>query len=592
MRKTLLSALIVALLTGTWCASAARAESPTQLKPVVVASFSGYNELIADLKYVGEISGKPELAKGIEGLIAFFTAGRGLEGLDKDRPWGALLQIDEQKLAEGETDPERLLSGFVFLPVTDLEALLAALEGVVGKATDVGDGVFQAGKPAQPFFVKQVGQWAFLGVSPEHLAETPDDPLSFIAALGAEYDLAIRVNVSDIPESLREQAIADLEEGGRAELERKPDETDEQHAARVIVGKQVFRFLEAAANDLEQVTLGWALDHAAQKTYLDVTASVAAGTDSAGDLAAFSEAPTGFAGFLLPTATVRANWSAKLAEDSTSGLVDAVDSIRERALEDVKKQERPEVKAETAEKLINGLFDVIRGTVASGRFDGAAAAVLKSDAVTLLAGAYVADGAKLEATLKELAEAARAENPEFVAQVLKLDAEQYEGVNFHTVSIPIPDDAEDRDKIVQIVGESFEIVVGIGAESAYVSAGRDAMKTLKEAITKSREESSLAVPPMQVSLALGALADFIAELGDEEDRAQAAQLAALLADAAGKDHLNLVVKPIERGAQLRLEIEEGILKAIGTAAQTKGPGALGPGMPGKESLEGPGSTEE
>ena len=44
-----------------------------------------------------------------------------------------------------------------------------------------------------------------------------------------------------------------------------------------------------AVEELEQLTLGWALDHDAEKTYLDVTASARPGTD----LAEWSADPRG-----------------------------------------------------------------------------------------------------------------------------------------------------------------------------------------------------------------------------------------------------------------------------------------------------------
>jgi hypothetical protein len=56
---------------------------------------------------------------------------------------------------------------------------------------------------------------------------------------------------------------------------------------------------------------------------------------------------------------------------------------------------------------------------------------------------------------------------------------------------------------------------------------------------------------------------FVAEVGDDEDRENAALVAGLLEKTADRDHVKLTVTPIERGARLRLELEEGILRLIG-----------------------------
>ena len=95
------------------------------------------------------------------------------------------------------------------------------------------------------------------------------------------------------------------------------------------------------------------------------------------------------------------------------------------------------------------------------------------------------------------------------------------------------------------------------------------METLREIIRQSERERSSTVPPMRLSFSAGSIANFVAKLGELDDRAQAAAAAALFDSSAGKDHVNLVASAIDRGVRFRLEIEEGILQAIGQAAQDK-----------------------
>ena len=63
---------------------------------------------------------------------------------------------------------------------------------------------------------------------------------------------------------------------------------------------------------------------------------------------------------------------------------------------------------------------------------------------------------------------------------MKLDAEKSSSINFHKVSIPIPEDSEDAQKAIQLIGEKLDIVIGVGKENAYLAVGRDAMTTLTE----------------------------------------------------------------------------------------------------------------
>ena len=59
-------------------------------------------------------------------------------------------------------------------------------------------------------------------------------------------------------------------------------------------------------------------------------------------------------------------------------------------------------------------------------------------------------------------------------------------------------------------------------------------------------------------------------------------VAALLEEIRGRDHISIAAHPIENGITYRLEVEEGIIEAIGMGIKMftadEGPG--GPGFPG------------
>ncbi len=88
MKKTFLSAMAIALLLG------ARANAQDEMKPLIVVSLSNYQEMIDDLDFVGQVSGTPDMGKGLEGLLSLVTQGQGLVGLDKKKPWGLAASTD------------------------------------------------------------------------------------------------------------------------------------------------------------------------------------------------------------------------------------------------------------------------------------------------------------------------------------------------------------------------------------------------------------------------------------------------------------------------------------------------------------------
>jgi len=131
------------------------------------------------------------------------------------------------------------------------------------------------------------------------------------------------------------------------------------------------------------------------------------------------------------------------------------------------------------------------------------------------------------------------------------------------------------EKLAALVGQTMDVVVGISDDSLYLAAGRDAAKTLKQAIDASKAGAGKALPPMQLSLAAGAIAQFVAAIGDEDVKPGAEMVAKMLEGSAGKDHVKLTATQIPNGAQVRLEVEEGLLKLAGAI-----PAMAGGMMPG------------
>jgi hypothetical protein len=554
MRKTVMSTLAVALLLGVCGSRSALADSNTDLKPVAVVSLASYDKLLGNVELAGRLSGRPKLAKGLEGMLAVVTQGRGLAGVDTKRPWGVVIQADGSALG-----------GYAFLPVDDFQKFQEVLQPYVKTVEDLGGGLHKVqGKGLrQTIYVKHIQSgWLLVCDKPEGLANAPDDPTKILDGLPEHYDLAARLNVSNLPAAQREKLIAKLRERAEKDLQRRPGEDEQDYAIRKLLAAKLLAGVLTTVEDLDTVTLGWSSDEGAQRAAIEMALTAKGGTKSAYTLEQFDEVKTSFAGFRLPGAVLTGSVAASCPHADSTDLDELFKAIRVKAFGDVDAREASTKRAEAVKEFLGGLLEVIQETVASGRADGAVSVLLSPGAATLVAGRYVADGRKLEATCDKLVEAARQEDPGLVDTVLKRDVDTLQGVRLHTLSIPVPPDAKNRDKVVQLVGETLQVVVGFGEQSVYLAAGRDAIQTLKKAIEQSAAAGQHPTPPMEVSLALGQLAEFLAEAGQGGQQQRAATLAAALKDAAGKDHVKLVAVPIERGVKLRLELEPGVLKMI------------------------------
>ena len=160
-------------------------------------------------------------------------------------------------------------------------------------------------------------------------------------------------------------------------------------------------------------------------------------------------------------------------------------------------------------------MDVLEKTVEGGKVDGGLMVNLAPKNVHVVAGLKIAEGAKLDKVVKQVVERVGKENPT-ATQLIKLDAETYQGVRFHVFTFPVALIPEhEREGFSKVFGDKVEIVIlGIGDDSVYVAYSSDAAKTLKEVIDKSKSASDKSTPPMQLAVAATPIAQFVAEVGD------------------------------------------------------------------------------
>jgi len=86
---------------------------------------------------------------------------------------------------------------------------------------------------------------------------------------------------------------------------------------------------------------------------------------------------------------------------------------------------------------------------------------------------------------------------------------------------------------------------------------------------------------LQIKLAVGKIVKFLAEVApDENTKMKVAMLAGALEKVGDKDHVTVTNTPISQGVRMRVEMEEGLLKAMASMGQMAMPmGAMPPGGP-------------
>ncbi|HUT12156.1 MAG TPA: hypothetical protein VMY42_16775 [Thermoguttaceae bacterium] len=552
MKKMLLALLAAVALLAASSDGLSQTLPGGDAKPLVTISFSGYDEVLADIDFVGKLGGNPALGETLEDMLKEKIGGEGLVGLDASRPWGAVVQPGG---AMG-------FSVVGFVPVTDLDALMGLL-----KVPETGEpiaqkenGIYKIVTPDGPTIsIAQKGGWAFIVTEPDALDNTPADPIALLGGLNQKYDLAARVSIQSIPAPLREKFKDALKMGAAAGMRRMPGESEEEYKIRTGVARTMVDRIASLVDELDEVLLGVAIDRTAGTSYLDFEITAVEGTRTAEQFAAVKSGPTRFGGLDIPGAALIVRGVGTLTDDDVTDYKALIGNIRTMAEKELNKQDLTPAELQLASQMVDDLFDWIDANVEKRTSDVGLTVLLKPDGITAVGGATIAEGAKLDKLIKQLIELAIEEDPD-IADVLAMDAEVYDGVQFHILSVPVPDE-----EAVRFFGENLEVVVGIGDDTLYIAAGKDAVKTLKKVMDDSKAQAGKQVEPLLISVAATPIAKFAAEVAEGLPAFMAAGMAAQLEQSGGKDHLKITAEPTTggNGIRVRVEIEEGLLKLLG-----------------------------
>jgi len=558
------------------------AQQKAEFTPHLVVSVAGYNQLMSTLQYVGNLVENPQLAGGIEGVIIFATQGRGLQGLDRDRRWGVAVQLDPEKLAEGAEGAEAG-SVMVVLPVTNLKMFLDSVTAFVGMPEDQGGGVFKIGQPGQPpGYIKQQGKWAVLSNEKELLALAPADPGSLLAGPGSTYLCSFQVNVGAFPSELVTLALEALENQAREQSARRWDESDEEYAVRMLAQRQGLRLVRNTLRSLETVVLGLDVDVDAGALNLDLAAHVRPGTAAARALNQMRKVTGRFVGLIDADSTMAASWAFDVGRELGGELAQGVDTLRSRAIDQIEKEQRSPAEEELAKNIANSLFDVLQSTVAGGKFEGGMLADFAPQNTVIVYGLTLAEAKKFEDVVRELVAVFRSEAPQ-VAGLIQLDVATVAGINFHTAKVPIPPDADNREQLVELMGEEMQIALGVGEDVVYLGLGRDALSSVRDVVGTAAGSSAAKPMALAARMNLAGVTALSARFTeDEEERENAQKLAALMESVAEKTDVTFSLTPISNGLQLRLQLEEGVIQAgVKAATELEGGGTGFPGFGGQ-----------
>ena len=552
--STVLSLVLVAPALSTTPA-VAQQKSTT----IGVLSIASFDSAMGDVGMLADLSDNATRLKKFREQAKPFLA-----AIDTSKPAGVLLRTDG--------DEEFWAVGFA--PVSDMKKLVAMILAA-GPDVDVeaADGFYTAtGPDGNTINAKMQGDWLFIAEKKSQLAKLPENPAKALGSLPKKYIVAAQLNVQAVPADQRKKALAMLDEKIAEVQQPLPNESDEDFKARTaIVGEQMDS-IRTLVNDIDKVTLGWAVNKKAKLTYLDFSVTAVSGSETAKTFAVYKNTTSAHSGFLLPGAALNMHFSSTMPEKEIKRTLTMLDLARKQILEKFEDgAPLPDEKSkEQAKQVIAKLLDIFSNTVKEGKLDGGAAIVLKPRASSIVAGGHIADGAGLDKALREFVALASKLDDNFPD--VEFDAESYQGVKFHSLSIPLEED----DEAAKVFGKKLTVVVGTGKKSFYVAFGKDALDSVKKVIDLSKKNAGKKLPPAQLALAVAPIVKFAASVDEENPALLMASF--LVAQAKNKDHVRIVVRPVKNGFSYRVELEEGLVRIIGLASKFARGLDSGPGL--------------
>ncbi len=522
-------------------------------KPAIVVSLAQIDEQVADVAYLFKAAGFETIPLGdfpldaeaaIKSTVMQFT-----QGIDQSKPIGGYVSL------EGGQP-----SFAIFIPVSDLGKFLDRMKQMrrIEDPEDAGDGALKITTlDGQEVFVKEQGGWAFVSNALENLATLPQDPSKLLNGLHQKYNLAIQVNAGNIPDALKQQAITALRDGYMASLDAlPPDQDPETQEMMKKLSQNSIKQMTQLIEESDQLMFGWGVDSMASSTFIDISFTARDGTTLAKRMAMLQDTKSDFAGFQLPDAAVTLNFVNSMSMEDIEVMTTMLKTMRKTAMKELDNDnDLNDGQRAAAKEVLGTLLDVAQKTIDGGKVDAGAALVLAPQSFTCVGGGLVADGAALEGVLKKFASLVK-DDPGFPGKV-QLDAATHGDIRFHAAKFPVP---ADEDVPQRIFGEELDVVVGFGPKSVYAAFGKESLSTLKKAIDKSAADADKVVAPSQATIALGPIMKFAASVTDDPT---VAKLDEVLSQTGGKDKILMNTKAIPRGAITHLEIQSGIIKAIG-----------------------------
>lgn len=543
-----LCTLLLPMVSST-CHAQEKAASPSAVateRPTVVVGINSIDKLVPDLMYFMRATGQ----QAYGGFITLFANSYG-QGLDKARPIGLTASI---------TDSPQPIT-YLMLPISNIDTFFAANAQYL-TFDELSDGKYSLTVGPSNVYGSLQNNWLYVTQFEEDLKAVPSNPQALLEPLVARYDIGINLNAQSIPQELKDQFVSSMQQGFESAMARQAEgkSAEEVEAARKSGQATMDEFKQLVTNT-EQLLIGMNIDQSEKVVQLDFGTKFQEGSDLANQIALQKDLTTKFAGVTKPTDPIQLRYRSKLDEKSIESTKRAMDAQLEQLDSQLKSSVDDAKAREIIRSFVTAIINALKATMAEGELDGAYA-INFTNGLNLVALGQIASPDKLEAEVIALIKNHQSENG---APKLSGDRSDYKGLSFYQGSWDLPQDA-DFDGLRKATGDALPFALAFGNNQGGFAFGKDAAANLKLAVDQA-SASPAPSTPMDLTIDVLPLLQYVdAFIDDPRANSILQATIAKVTENAEKDTLRVESRAMNNGVVVRLTLEEGVLRAIGTAA--------------------------
>jgi hypothetical protein len=537
LTKSAFGHLTRTLFTAAACVLLAASASPA-VEPAVIISVKGFDELLADVGYLGEVVNQPQFGGLAQALIAQMTGGQGLKGLDGSKPIGAYVTLSP------EGQPKDIV---VFVPVSDQEEFAATLATLSPNFEKVGDLTqYQFPINPNPVLGKAGVKYFFFAPEADMLKETADP--SKLVTVPA--DISLELDLTKIPDSLKELFVNQAEAQAAAKNQETAPEDPAQRAIQEGTTKLLNSGLRRMVLDGSRMTLSLDINSKTKAIMLDLACTAKSGTTLAKATANYAKTENPFSGLISKQTLGSYVVSAPLSTDTEAMFKMIVDESEKKGLADL-----PADKAakESMTKVLKQVADVARATIQRGRWDHSIVVNAVDGKLQMVSATKVAKGDQINKALEELVK-----NNSEAKDKVKLNVAQVGKGKVHSVKLPDDDDTQKY-----FGSEPLHMVVN--EDSIIFVAGGDSLKAVKGAFDKPAASTSTTKAPISIRVGISKILEVINEFNPTQIPPVILEQSKSALEG-GLDQIALEVSSQPQGFKIRLEVQEGVLRLGAIAA--------------------------